>query len=224
MPEVFSPLAEVIATASAQFTAQCYELYGAPPLGALVRAGEDAPVPIRPAHTGSATPIHSAHAGSATYAVVCNVVTEGVDPSRKPVARGQGLPDEASVYRDNPQLPKLLRTSLQAAIVGWRDASGSVRYGLPPSPPRIHAFVHACAPEEVCAFTQRLDFLPLLLSSANNEGGPALTDQVAAAFLRQAASAHPDPQAFLVGAGRQLARLLARDAQRLQPILQGLHG
>jgi len=202
-------LGEVIATASAQFTAQCYELYGAAPLGALVRTAGDAPVPIRSAHTGSAT-----------YAVVCNVLTEGVDPTRKPTPRGQGLDDEAAIYRDNPQLPKLLRTSFQAVIVGWQDAGG-LRYGLPAQPPHIHAFVLACTPDEVRAFTQRLDFLSLLLSSAN-EGGPALTDQVAAAFLRQAASAHPDPQAFLVGAGRQLARLLARDLQRLQPILQGL--
>ncbi len=201
LPLISPHLGEVIATSSAQFTAQCYELYGAAPLGALVRTG----VPT-----------------SRDYAVVCNVLTEGVDPTRKPVARGQGLTDEAAIYRDNPQLPKLLRTSFQAMIVGYGDTANGLRYGLPPSPPRIHAFVLACTPEEVRAFTQRLDFLPLLLSSAN-EGGPALTDQVAAAFLRQAASAHPDPQAFLVGAGRQLARLLARDLQRLQPILQGLH-
>ncbi len=194
------PLGEVIATASAQFTAHCYELYGAAPLGALVRTG----VPT-----------------SRDYAVVCNVLTEGVDPTRKPTPRGQGLPDEDAIYRDNPQLPKLLRTSFQAIIVGHGNGTG-IRYSLPPSPPRIHAFVLACTPDEVRAFTLRLDFLPLLLSSAN-EGGPALTDQVAAAFLRQAASAHPDPQAFLVSAGRQLARLLARDVQRLQPILQGLH-
>ncbi|MBI4339122.1 MAG: hypothetical protein HY680_04120 [Chloroflexi bacterium] len=195
-----SPLGEVIATASAQFTAHCYELYGAASLGALVRTGGDAPA----------------------YAVVCNVVTEGVDPSRKPFPRGQGLPDEAAIYAENPQLPRLLHTQFQAAIVGYRDA-GSLRYGLPPSPPRIHAFVLACAPEEVRAFTQRLDFLPLLFSGSANGVGPALADQVAAAFLRQAATAHPDPQAFLLAAGRQLARLLARDLQRLQGILQGLH-
>lgn len=191
-----SPLGEVITTASAQFTAHCYELYGAAPLGALVRTAGDTPA----------------------YGVVCNVLTEGVDPSRKPFPRGQGLPDEAAIYRDNPQLPKLLHTQFEAAIVGWQVAA-SVRYGLPPSPPRIHAFVLACTADEVCQFTQRLDFLPLLLS-----GAPPLSDQVAAAFLRQAASAHSDSQAFLLGAGRQLARLLARDLQRLQAILQGLQG
>ena len=92
-----------------------------------------------------------------------------------------------------------------------------MRYGLPSQPPRIHAFVQACTPPEVRAFTEDLRFMPLVLAGAATEA-----DEVAAAFLRQAASAHDDPQAFLLMAGRQMARLLSRDLQRLNAILGSL--
>ena len=187
-------LGEVVEATSAAFTVQCYDLYGAPPLGALVRTGKGSPV----------------------YGVVRNVVTSSMDPGRRPVARGQDEADEEAVYRSNPQLSSLLRTDFQATIVGYQDGE-QLRHYLPSQPPRIHAFVQACAPAEVRAFTERLDFLPLLLA-----GAVPLADEVVAAFLRQAASAHEDPQAFLTLAGRQMARLLSRDLQRLNAILGSL--
>ncbi len=187
-------LGEVVEASSAAFTVQCYDLYGAAPLGSLVRTGGEAPV----------------------YAVVSNVATSSMDPARRPVARGQDEADEEAVYRSNPQLAALLRTDFQATIVGYGDGDGLHRY-LPSQPPRIHAFVQSCAPPEVRAFTERLDFLPLLLA-----GAVPLADEVAAAFLRQAASAHEEPQAFLTVAGRQMARLLSRDLQRLNTILGSL--
>lgn len=186
-----SRLGEVVEASSAGFTVQCYDLYGAPALGALVRTGGDTPV----------------------YGVVTNVATSSMDPARRPVARGQDEADEEAVYRSNPQLAALLRTDFQATIVGYGDGEQLRRY-LPSQPPRIHAFVQSCAPSEVRAFTERLDFLSLLLA-----GAVPLADEVVAAFLRQAASAHEDPQAFLVTAGRQVARLLSRDLQRLNSLL-----
>lgn len=189
-----SRLGEVVEATSASFTVHCYQLYGAAPLGSLVRTGGEAPV----------------------YGVVSNVATLPLDPARRPVARGQDEADEEAVYRSNPQLSSLLRTDFQATIVGYRDGEQLHRY-LPSQPPRIHAFVQSCAPPEVRAFTERLDFLSLLLA-----GAVPLADEVAAAFLRQAASAHEDSQAFLTVAGRHMARLLSRDLQRLNAILQGL--
>jgi hypothetical protein len=46
---------------------------------------------------------------------------------------------------------------------------------------------------------------------------------VTAAFLRQAASAQEDTEAFLVSAGRQAARFLSRDLQRLNTLLGRMH-
>ena len=98
------------------------------------------------------------------------------------------------------------------------EANGVLRKHLPPHPPRIHAFIYNCSSEELLSFSQDLNFFPLLFS----EGGP-LTDEVVSAFLRQASSLHSDPEAFLVAAGRQLARLFARDARRLDALLRSLH-
>ena len=187
-------LGEVVEASSAEFTVGCYELHGGPPLGALVRTSGEEQV----------------------LAVVRNVATSPIDPARRPVPRGQDEPDQEALYRSNPQLQKLLRTDFQATIVGHRDSDGLRQY-LPALPPRIHAFVHACEIEEVEEFTQRLDFLPLLLL-----GSVPLADEVTAAFLRRAATAHPDREEYLTTAGREVARLLGRDLPRLNALLRRL--
>ena len=194
-PTQTSPrLGEVVEASSTEVTVHCYQLYGAAPLGALVRTSGERPV----------------------YAVVRNVSTAPIDTARRPVARGSDEPDEAALYRSNPQLAKLLRTEFQAAIVGHNTADG-IRHYLPPVPPRIHSFITLCSDAEVRDFMQRLDFLPLLLA-----GPSPLTDEATAAFLRQVASAHDDPTAFLMAAGREMARILSRDLQRLNTLLRSL--
>ena len=45
-------------------------------------------------------------------------------------------------------------------------------------------------------------------------------EEVVAAHLRYVASTHNDPDVFLTGAGRQLARLLPGDFRRVEAILQ----
>lgn len=184
-------LGEVVEASSAEFTVHCYELHGGAPLGSLVRT-EDPEL----------------------FAVVRNIVTAPIDPARRPVARGQDEPDQEALYRSNPQLEKLLHTEFQATIVGHRSGDELHQY-LPALPPKIHAFVQACEPQQTQAFTQRLEFLPLLLL-----GSMPLADEVTAAFLRLAALAHPDRDAFLTMAGQEVARLLSRDLQRLNALLR----
>ena len=189
-----SRLGEVVETSSTGFTAQAYGVDGAAPLGALVRTNGDSPV----------------------YAVVREVFTESLDPGRRPVALGRDEPDEEAVYRNNPQLARLFRTDFKSTIVGYGDGN-EIRQHLPPQPPRIHAFIHACTPEDLAAFTQRLGFLPMLLN-----GPTPLADEVTSAFLRQAASARGDAEGFLATAGQALAKLLSRDYQRLTSLLRNL--
>ena len=188
-------IAEVIEASTTRLVAQCYRLYEAPPLGALVRAG--------PHDDG-------------VYGVLTGIATQGLDPGRKPIARGQDAETEASVYDDHPQLARLLRTTLDVVTVGHTNGA-SVLQHLPPYPPRIHAFLYTCPPEEVRAFTATLDFLPLLLAVPS----PA-TDEAVASLLRAAAPAHPDAPAFLLRAGRELARLLGGDPPRLNTLLRRL--
>ena len=187
-------IAEVVESSTSQFTAQCYELHQAPPLGSLVKAGAGAVV---------------------VYGVVCQVVTASVEPGRRAIARGRDEVDETAVYRENPQLIKLLRTDFTALVVGYRQENKLHHY-LAPQPARLHSFVYVCEAQELQEFSQRLDCLSLLLAAQ-----PAgLGDELVAAFLRQAAQAHQDHHNFLVAAGKELAVLLNGQTSRLNAILR----
>jgi hypothetical protein len=191
-PDNQTRLGEVVETSTASFVTQCYQLYGAPNLGALVKAGGPYPA----------------------YGIVHQVTTQGVDPSRRPVARGVDEATEEDVYRSNPQLSILLRTDFQAVIVG-HSAEGDVRYFLPPAPPPIYAFVHACDVAEIRLFASNPGFLrPLATSSI-----PAL-EEVVAACLRSVVSVQDDPEEFLTGVGRHLTAFFPGDFRRVEAILQ----
>jgi hypothetical protein len=84
------------------------------------------------------------------------------------------------------------------------------------------AQIVTCTDEELCAFSQRLDYFRLILDSRD-----ALSDELLAAHLRHAAAARARADArgsaggeFLVEAGRELARLLAGDLLRLDALLR----
>ncbi|MHB1005206.1 MAG: hypothetical protein ACYC3S_06120 [Chloroflexota bacterium] len=192
-----SKIGEIIEASTTEFVAESYELHWAPPLGALLRA-TDGPTEI--------------------YAVACHTRTGSIDPGRRPIARGRDDQDEDEIFRRHPELPQLLRTEFKALVVGFRDESGLRRY-LPARPPRLHGFVFECHPDELIAFSERLDFLRTLLVAAP----PVPADDLTAAFLRGAGAARSlhgaDGRAFLVAAGKELARALGADPQRLNSVL-----
>ena len=182
-------IAEVIEAETAQFTAQSYELYELPPLGALVRTGD-------------------------IYGIVCHAETAGLDTGRKPVARGRDEETEEAIYQSSPQLAKLLRSAFTAAAVGYKDGDKINQY-LPPTPARLHSFVYLCQPEEIAEFSKSSGFLNILVNATL----PVSNEEIVAAALRQMAKAQEDPRAFLVAAGKDLANLLSTDFVRLKNIL-----
>ncbi len=196
-PDTLAPqrVGEVVESASHRFKAQCYQLYGAPHLGGFVRTGAES---------------------RSVYGVVTGVVTEGLETGRPVIARGADAKVEEDVYRDNPQLEHLLCTRFEAAIVGY-DNNHAISHHLPPEPPRIHAFVYACGPEQVGAFTRSLSFLDLLL--AQGQSSQAVSDEVVASCLRQASIHHADPRAFLVTSGKALSLRLVSELPRLNAML-----
>jgi hypothetical protein len=187
--QISPKIAEVIEAATAQFTAQCYELYSLPPLGGLVKTGD-------------------------IYGIVCHAETAGMEPGRRPIARGKDEVSEEGVYDSSPQLLKLLRSEFTATVVGYRDGDKVFQY-LPPQPARIHGFVYLCQPEEVREFSGSHDFLNILL----NVSPIVPPEEVVAATLRQMSLAHEDSRAFLVAAGKELANILSNDFLRLKNIL-----
>jgi len=118
---------EVIEASTADFTAECYELYQSPPLGSLVKT-TDLPIEL--------------------YGIVYHATTSSLEPGRRPIARGKDEATEEGIYRSSPQLAKLFRSEFSALVVGHKEGDKLYHY-LPPKPARIHAFVHLCSPDEV---------------------------------------------------------------------------
>jgi hypothetical protein len=185
-------IAEVIEASTAQFTAQCYELYEIPPLGSLVKTGD-------------------------IYGIVCQAQTTGMEPGRKPIARGKDEATESAVYESSPQLSKLLRSEFTAAVVGYRKDDKIQQY-LPPQPARLHSFVYLCQPEEVDEFSKSFSFLNILINAAV----PIPAEEVIAAALRQMSRVNKDSHTFMVAAGKELANLFSSNITRLKNILERL--
>jgi hypothetical protein len=188
---------EVVEASVEQLMGQCHQLYEAPALGTLVRAGED------------------------VFGVVSGIATSALDPSRRVIARGADVETEAEIYAAHPQLEKLLRTDVKVAVTGHREANGVMHQYLPSQPPRIHTFLYTCTPDEVRSFfgvgaAPRLDFLYLLAGF----GGPG--DDALAAALRNASRAFDDPRAFLIAASRAVAMELSGDTARINAIVRRL--
>ena len=194
MTELSDRVGEVIEASTTEFVAQCYELYQSPPLGSLVKTGDQA---------------------GEQYGIVYYASTSSLEPGRRPIARGKDEADEAAVYHESPQLLKLLRTEFSVLVVGYQE-EGKIHYYLPPRPARIHGFVYRCSPDEVSEFGQSLDFLSMLI----NARLPVTVEELVAASLRQMSQAYEDPRAFLVAAGKELAIILGGEFNRLKAILE----
>ena len=193
MAELSGRVGEVVEASTADFIAQCYELYQSPSLGSLVKT-KDEQVDL--------------------YGIVCNVTTTSLEPGRRPIARGRDEATEEAIYRSSPQLMKLLRTEFSALVVGHRENEKLYHY-LPPKPARIHGFVYLCSAEEIKEFSQSFDFLNILI----NTHLPVLVDELIAACLRQMSRVQDDRHTFLVAAGKELATLLGSELNRLKAIL-----
>ncbi|MCJ7605044.1 MAG: hypothetical protein MUO19_03300 [Dehalococcoidales bacterium] len=148
------------------------------------------------------------------YGIVAGAGTSGLEPGRRPIARGEDEATEEAVYESSPQLNKLLRSEFTVVVAGHKDGS-HVRQYLPPQPARIHGFVYLCQPDEMKEFGQSFGFLTILLNC--NLG--VAPEELIAASLRQLAPAQEDSRAFLVAAGKELAALLSADFIRLKTIL-----
>ncbi len=191
---------EVIEACTTDFVAQCYELYQSPPLGSLVKTD------------GGDSGLRD------LYGVVYNALTAGVEPGRRPIARGKDETNEEEIYRSSPQLLKLLKSEFNVLVIGYRKDDRVFQY-LPPKPARIHGFVYLCAPEEVKQFSRSFDFLNILLKARLD----IPVEELAGATLRQMSQVYgAEKHAFLVSAGKELATLLSQDYGQLKAILKGL--
>lgn len=192
-------IGEVVDSCTKEFIAQCYELYQSPSLGSLVKTS-------------------GGESCECMYGLVYNVVTAGVEPGRRPIARGKDEMDEENIYRSSPQLMKLLRSEFSALVIGHKKQERVFQH-LPPVPARLHGFVFLCSPEEVKEFSRSFYFLNILLNSHLD----IPVEELVTAALREMSRAYgAERHAFLVSAGKELAALLSADYGRLRVILKGL--
>jgi hypothetical protein len=189
-------LGEIIESGSTEFTAESYELHDVPSLGSLVKV------------TAPKLEI---------FGIVCQSGTAGIEPGRRPIARGKDETSEEAVYHSNPQLTRLLRSEFQVLVVGHK-VDGKILQYLPPKPAHIHAFVHPCSSEEIRQFSQSFNFLSILV----NNHLQISTEELVAAALREMSKAQTDPRAFLIAAGKALTATLSGEYHRLKTILARL--
>lgn len=185
-------IAEVIESSTTEFTGQTRELHEAPPFGTFIKVG---------------SPV-------AVIGMVFDISTGSADLNRRPIAYGK---TEEELRNEQPQIFELLRTEIKAKIVGYCDQYG-MRQQLPPQPPRLHHFVYTCTPQEVGDFTGtgNFDYLRTLAGI-----GGTLSDELLIAAVQQTCRAsQATSRQTLVEVGKELARLLRDDYDRLQSILR----
>ncbi len=134
------------------------------------------------------------------------------DPLVRQIITAESMPPELRL----DQSQRLAPIEISVLVVGFMR-EGQVYQHLPPQPPATLDEITTCAPGEVTAFTQQFTFLRTILDARD-----APADELVAACLRLAAASRPasDRRAFLLNAGRELARLLSADPVRLEGILR----
>lgn len=148
------------------------------------------------------------------FGVVADVASGPEDPTRPLQPLGQPEETAADVMRAHPHIRQLLRTRVRIVACGYGTDGGPVAL-LPPTPPPLLARVDRATPEETRVLAAGGRFLPLLLAA------PDCDDAVIGAAIRAARETFGvDGHAFLVEAGKELARLLRAEPARLATILR----
>ncbi len=151
--------------------------------------------------------------GSAIYGLIYDVSVED-DPFVRQFIGADPTDEIVQDQRENRQVP----IEVSVLAVGCGDDE-TIHHRLPPQPPVTLDWLYQCSDEEVRAFTARFDYFRLVLDARH-----APADELLATSLRAGAAARPERERedFLVGAGRELARLLAGDPVRLEGLLRRL--
>ena len=127
-------------------------------------------------------------------------------------------PDLDEAYIQDQRVNRQVPIEVSVLAIGYRNGDGFI-HDLPPQPPITLDRISPCDADEIKHFTERLDYLRLILFAPDV---PA--DELIAVSLRLAADCQTseDRERFLRNAGRELAKLLNRDLARLEKLLKRL--
>lgn len=118
----------------------------------------------------------------------------------------------------------MLKTEFRTTIVGFETPAhevngnektpGRVYQYLPPRPPQIHEVVYLCQHAKIIHFSDKIDFLRILLQVKD-----APPEALIAAIIREIYLLRKAERDWLVKVGQSLSILLEDDYDRLQYIL-----
>ena len=194
-------LAEVVATSTTEFLAQCLE-------------PKDLDFPLMPAFGSWVKSQQDENSDIISYGVVYHATTAPIDSVHRAVALGLSLKE---LREQQPQIFAMLRSEIKVVLLGFGSV-GNIYQHLPAQPPQIHQAVYACEAEEIENFTEELNFLRTLVQMNN-----APVDELIAAVLRNVYQVRNCDRNWLVQAGRKLSLLLKDDYDRLGAILGQVH-
>jgi hypothetical protein len=146
------------------------------------------------------------------FGLIYNVQIQDDPAVRQLILAGELRSEVVQDQREN----RLVPIEVSVLVVGYQQGD-EIRQGLPPQPPVSLDEMKMGTETDIHAFTQRLDYLRLVLNA-----GQIPSDELLVAHLRQAAATYSGEARnhFLLGVGRELARLLSFDLVRLDGILQ----
>jgi hypothetical protein len=188
------PVGWVLRASTVGFTVGCRVLQpSVPQFGNLVKV----PLPNEDTHI---------------FGLIYDVQVQDDPAVRQLILAGELRSEVVQDQREN----RLVPIEVSVLVVGYQQGE-EIRQGLPPQPPVSLDEMKMCDEADVRAFTQRADYLRLALNA-----GQIPADELLVAHLRQAAATYSgdDRNRFLLGVGRELARLLSFDLVRLDGILQ----
>jgi hypothetical protein len=153
-----------------------------------------------------------AGSGETIYGLIYDITVEDDPLVRQLVASGVDRAEYIEDVRQHRQVP----VTVEVLVVGYGEDE-AIYYRLPPLPPGSLNAIYPCAAAETVRFTARHGWLRAVLNATDL---PA--EELAAAALRAAIAARPADQrdAYLLEAGRELARLLAADPARVDSLLE----
>ena len=120
-------IGEIIEVSSRSAIAQSYELYDFPPIGSVVKCGDDA---------------------EDIYGVITNIETSSIDPGRRPNPKGPGFAEVNELYKSNPEITHLMKTEFNIVFLGYKNENVTT-ISIPPTPPRIFSFVSTLPEDEM---------------------------------------------------------------------------
>ncbi|RJP30180.1 MAG: hypothetical protein C4527_10200 [Candidatus Omnitrophota bacterium] len=184
-------IGEVVNTSTTEIVGQCRRNGRPPAFGSFIQVGVEI----------------------CRIGVVYNVETTSIDPNRRPSALGLS---EEQLQRSYPQLSSLLRSQFQALLIGWLSDNRFV-YGLPQTPPSLHAQVQPCRDEVIRCISRDLGFLRLIYAS-----GKSATEDLLLGVCRSIIEAHERKRTEAVRVGKAVSELYRDDYDTLKRFITRL--